>query len=819
MLGFGPKEGDKPVDPMDNTPQPMPHTAPAPQDSGRGAWWLAALLALHLAAGLWWLAEDRHELRADEAHHLRVAGEYYRVIVSPPEGGRLAALAGMRSPYPPLPHVAGALCALVFGYSPDRITVSALLLFLGMIVGVYLLARCGWPSWDAFRAAFFFSCMPLAFGMSRVFSPDIFLAAACLWAVYALVRSDGFLRPGWSFLFALLTGLAFLSKPTAPAYLLPPAAGAALWGLGRVMSGTALPGLPPATLRRFLARLALVALLSGVLSSAWYLANRADLVTWWGTQRGTEEGLLHGSAGSFFGAFAAPPQPPRLHLEDPDLAPAGPVPDRTGAESAWRALFDRDWPVYLVLAVNGALFLPTALLAAAGALALLFHRNRNRAVLLSLLWAAGAWLALTCLFTIQNPRLLLPVLPAAALFAAMAFHLVPGCRLRRTVMIVFGAAVLFQFANLTVFGLGPLEIPVCGDRPEVRRYGDRGLVLFKPHLATGMYNAHPPRRGVSALESAFARMAARERTRDTQRRAEHAAVAVVAEDGPARLGVAFHARHHDPGVNPLRPVYLDDLSASPVPLAPAEPLQVSGPDALSAPEGGGPEYVLLWPGMEGDYAGRLEYWAMTLYAAGYDSLDHQWVPENGLLPGGWLHTLGRRIPVTPATARTLFDVDALLRAPEGAALSGEARAALEARHVELVRQYQGTGLIGRGVRLLGVHVLPLFPGWSMMHLVLLPEETPDGARAVMALGVPRQEDLEKLPPAQRGQGWCNWGFFPTPPATEWRQNRTVILSRPIMAEPLTYRLRLALQDPQTGEPDVEPLETNWIDFSALAEPR
>ena len=107
----------------------------------------------------------------------------------------------------------------------------------------------------------------------------------------------------------------------------------------------------------------------------------------------------------------------------------------------------------------------------------------------------------------------------------------------------------------------------------------------------------------------------------------------------------------------------------------------------------------------------------------------------------------------------------------------------------------------------------------MMHLVLLPEETPDGARAVMALGVPRQEDLEKLPPAQRGQGWCNWGFFPTSPATEWRQNRTVILSRPIMAEPLTYRLRLALQDPQTGEPDVEPLETDWIDFSALAEPR
>lgn len=802
------------MNPVENAPQSAQHAAPSPHDSGHGAWWLAALLLFHLAAGLWWLSADTHELRADEAHHLRVAGEYYRVIVSPPEGGRLAAMSEMRSPYPPLPHISGALCALVFGYSPDRVTVSALLLFLGMIAGVYLLARTGWPARDAFLAAFFFSFMPLAFGMSRVFSPDIFLAAACLWAVYALARSGGFLIPGWSFLFALLTGLAFLSKPTAPAYLLPPAAATALWGLARVLSGVPVPGAPPQTLRRFLGRVALVALLSGAISSSWYLSHRADLVTWWGTQRGTAEGLLHGSAGSFFGAFAAPPEPPRPPLADADLAPASPVPARGGAEQEWRVLLERDWPSYLVFGVNGALFLPTALLSAAGLLALIFQRNRNRAVLTALVWFAGAWLALTCLFTIRNPRLLLPVLPALALSAAMAFHLVPGRRLRLAAAALFGAVALFQFANLSAFGLGPLELPYCGDRPEVLQYGDRGLALLKPHLATGMYNAHPPRRGGSAVEAAFGRIASRERARGAGNGAGRATVAVVAEGGPARLGLALHARHHGPGVNPLRPVHMDEMSASPVPLVPLEPAQFPSPDALPAENG--PDHVLLWPGTDGDYAGRLEGWAMKLHALGYDSLDHQWVAPNGLLPGGWLHTLGRRIPVTPATARTLFEVDELLRSPEGGGLTPEARAALEARFVELARPYQGAGWIGRGVRLLGVHVLPVFPGWQMLHLVLLPGEAPGGARAVMVRGVPRAEDLNRLPPAQRAQGFYDWDFYPSPGAETWQKNRTVILSRPIMAEAATYRLQLALWHPDTGELDSEPVETDWIDFGSLA---
>ncbi|NLV41961.1 MAG: hypothetical protein GXY15_12140 [Candidatus Hydrogenedentes bacterium] len=789
---------------------PPPQAAPRP-DPGHGPWMLVLVLAAHLVLGVVWLGMDHHDLRGDEAHHLRVAADYYALLGAPPEEGRLAALAAFRSPYPPLPHLLGAAAALVFGFSPDRLTLVPLLLFESMILGVYLLARRSRRSGEAARAALLFSCMPLAFGMSRLFSPDMAAAALGLWALYALLRSGFLLRPGWARAFGLLAGWAWLCKPDAPACLLAPALAWAAWGILRAASG-AVPGdLAPFGLRRHCARLLLVALLAAGPFAGWSLYHRADLLAWWGAQRGTAEGLVHGDAAGWLGPFGETPQPPHPPLDDPDLAQDPPPPARRIPETAPAAAVERFWPVYAAHAVNEALFLPLALLAALGVPALLRRRNWNASSLLCLVWVGGAVLMLAGVFTLRNPRFLLPMLPALALLADRGFDLIPGRPLRAAATVLFGAAALFQCANLSLLGLGPVAVPHDGLPAESRALGNTGLVVFKPVVAMGNYTIHPPQREASAVLETFRDIALQERRRGAAEDPGPATVALVAER-PARLGAALHARFFDPDPTPLRPTFLRAGDASLRPLRPGAVGEA--PAELLTPPAVPPDHVLLWSPTDGDHTARLETWAAELHAAGYESLAHRRVPGRGALPEGWLHALCRRTPRTPETASTLFDVYDLLRDP-AAALPDQVRIALEGRFADLLRPYQGTAPLGDGLRLLGMHVTPLFPGWAAVRIVLLPETAQQGDLALTVTATPRPEDLGKLPPVPRELGMYYWDFFPDPPSTAWRAGETVILSRQVMVESLTYRIAVTLRDAETGAPLAETVEAGALDFAAL----
>ncbi|HOH50908.1 MAG TPA: glycosyltransferase family 39 protein [Candidatus Hydrogenedentes bacterium] len=793
-------------------PAPPPQAAPRP-DPGHGPWMLAVVLAAQLVLGVVWLAMDHHDLRGDEAHHLRTAADYYALLGAPPEEGRLAALAAFRSPYPPLPQLLGAAAAPVFGFSPDRLTYVPLGLFGSMILGVYLLARRTRRSGEAARAALLFSCMPLAFGMSRLFSPDMALAALCLWALYALLRSEFLLRPGWARAFGVLAGMAWLCKPEAPAHLLVPALVWAAWGILRAASGAVPAGAAPFGLRRHLARLVLVALLAAGPFAGWSLYHRADLVAWWGAQRGTAEGLVHGAAAGWLGPFGETPPPTRPPLDDPDLRQDPPPPPRRGAETAPAAAAERYWPVYAAHAVNEALFLPLALLAVLGVPALLLRRNRTAPVLLCLLWAAGGVLALAGLFTLRSPRFLLPLLPALALLADTGFDVIPGRRVRAAATVLLCGAAVFQCVNLSFLGLGPVFAPHDGLPAESRALGNTGLALFKPKVAAGNYTLGPPQREASAVMETFRDIALHERRLAAAPDAGPATVALVAES-PARLGAALHARFFDPDPAPLRPTFLGAADASPQPLRPAA--TVAAPEELLTPPAAPPDHVLLWSPTGGDHTARLEAWAAELHAAGYVSLSHRRVPAWGALPEGWLHALGRRPPRTPETATTLFDVYDLLRDP-AAALTDQARMELEGRFADLLRPYQGTARLGDGLRLLGMHVTPLLPGWAAVRIVLLPETAQEGDLALTVTATPRPEDLGKLPPVPRELGMYYWDFFPDPPSTAWRAGETVILSRQVMVETLAYRIALTLRDAETGAPLAETVEAGTLDFAALEE--
>ena len=193
--------------------------------------WLFVLLCFHLCANIWWLNQDNHPVQTDEETHMIMARDYYNALF--PRVGdrsltaRARAVAAIRvdvgNPlHPPLLHVAGAVLARVIGYGVDRLAFVNTLAFLAAVLGIYLLARRFLEGPEAFFAALVFSFTPLVYAASRYFMTDFLSMALVIWAVYALVRTEGFTSLRWSVIFGVLNGLALLARVTAPLYYLVP---------------------------------------------------------------------------------------------------------------------------------------------------------------------------------------------------------------------------------------------------------------------------------------------------------------------------------------------------------------------------------------------------------------------------------------------------------------------------------------------------------------------------------------------------------------------------------------------------------------------
>ena len=258
---------------------------------------LTVAIIFHILFNVYWLHADNHLIHLDEAHHIKRAIAYYDALFPVDQTGlfeRGVAALNVESPYPPLTHLVGAIFIRALGYAPDSIAFSGSLFLSLFLIGVYLFARQGMSARNAFLAALVAGFMPMAFAASRYFMPDLLLAAMVTWALYALLKSDRFRKTGWVVLFALFTGLAFLTKQTAIIYLLLPV----LWIFGWGAFSTVYPGKGPGLpLRRsrsahlLFNTLLCIFIVLGV-CSWWYTRHVEYMYTWWSTQRGGEVGLL-----------------------------------------------------------------------------------------------------------------------------------------------------------------------------------------------------------------------------------------------------------------------------------------------------------------------------------------------------------------------------------------------------------------------------------------------------------------------------------------------------------------------------------------------
>ena len=313
--------------------------------------------------------------------------------------------------YPPL---VPCTAALIYRLAPSDAAAaqSVILAFLGLgMAAVYLLGRYVAGGTEGVVAAVVFGCAPFVVFSSQRFQLDLPLAAMVALALLVCLHTDGFTRLGWSLLAGVVFALGMLTKPPFAAYLIIPVLLIAAAGRRR---------------GRSVLYAALAILVGAALSLPWY--------------------------------------GPRLFGFVPQIA------SRSFKQAAESGHPDP-------LTATALLFYPTWLAPQLGVLAVVLLLIGLVVAVIKRQWIVpAAVLAPFLLFELlqnKNLRYTLPILPAAAVLAGLAFGLLKGRAARTAGGIVLALACLVQVsatafavpAGLTLPGLGVpfvLESPPSG---------------------------------------------------------------------------------------------------------------------------------------------------------------------------------------------------------------------------------------------------------------------------------------------------------------------------------------------------------------------
>jgi hypothetical protein len=191
--------------------------------------WLAvgALVALLCVVTAVWVSVDRRPPEWDHANHLERAVECYRIL-SEPGHDRLREILDVSSFYPPIVPCAAGLLYFVFPIAP--VTAQAVMLgFLALgLAATFALGRRLFDVETGLLAAFFLGTAPFVVYSLTNFQLDLPLMAMVAAALYALVRTEEFSHAGWCLVLGVALGLGMVTKPPFAGYVLP-AFGWALW--------------------------------------------------------------------------------------------------------------------------------------------------------------------------------------------------------------------------------------------------------------------------------------------------------------------------------------------------------------------------------------------------------------------------------------------------------------------------------------------------------------------------------------------------------------------------------------------------------------
>ncbi|MGD8719353.1 MAG: LmeA family phospholipid-binding protein [Candidatus Zixiibacteriota bacterium] len=397
---------------------------------------VAAALAFHFVANLVWFSQYDVPPSWDFAVHLTKSLEYADALFS----GRWAELADVDNYYPPLGRLPAVLAYPLFGRT-EAVGVSAnFAWFVILVAATYGLGRRLGDRRAGAAAALFAAFTPFLYNYTRFYAlvvPGTAAAAAALWA---LLSTDGFRRPGRSFLFGVTLGLAVLVKWSVAAFVLPPL----LWALLSPGRG---PGEAVSRSRRFL-NAGLAALPAFLVASPWYLRHLFHFV-------------------------------------------------RAARHTAVEAVAQGDPAVFTAASfthyLSAGVYQFGIAMLVVGAAALVYCAVRRRPGTAYLLfWVLGSYLILTLLRN-KDYRFTAPMLPAFAVAFGVAFADLPKKWLRISAASAAGAYALSIFF-VGSFGIGdlpghlvwkPLRTRLIVYDSEIPRREDWGLVPILNEVAAG----------------------------------------------------------------------------------------------------------------------------------------------------------------------------------------------------------------------------------------------------------------------------------------------------------------------------------------------
>jgi hypothetical protein len=193
-------------------------------------WTLVAIAFATLAmVALVWHAIDRHPPEWDHANHLERAVQCTRDLAA----GDVAAAIARSAFYPPIvPCLAGVLSRVLPSDLAAAHAVMLGFLALGMAM-IYLIGRERVDGSTGVLAAIIFGSAPFVVFNALRFQLDLPLAATAALATWLALRTEGFVRCGWSVALGAVVGLGMLIKPPFPIYVLPVVLWALVAGRGR----------------------------------------------------------------------------------------------------------------------------------------------------------------------------------------------------------------------------------------------------------------------------------------------------------------------------------------------------------------------------------------------------------------------------------------------------------------------------------------------------------------------------------------------------------------------------------------------------------
>lgn len=345
------------------------------------------VLACAAATFAWHLRDTRPPLQ-EEAQHLRAGLRCLRESASPPAPWRAIPFIISDGTPPPLLYSATLPLYLIAG--TDRAVAGLVpVLFLSlMLVSVYGTGARLFSRTAGMLAAFILACYPLVIALSRLYLPDLPLAAMLSVTIYCALRAEGFRRGSWCAILGLALGLGMLTAWRFIIYAAPP---------------LLLLSLPPrnelflaAPRARKVRNLAATAAIAALVAAPWYACNLGDV----------------------------------LHTALPD---AGRISYLPRLLLSPRALCQSILPPMAAFLVAG-----TAVLAL-----------RRKLPILLILWLLVP-LASAAVFPHTAPRCASAALPAAALITAAGLCLIPRRAMRRLCVAAACAVSAVNAALLTV---------------------------------------------------------------------------------------------------------------------------------------------------------------------------------------------------------------------------------------------------------------------------------------------------------------------------------------------------------------------------------